>query len=937
MTKTTSVVLGTSLAVVGVLARWWWPWLLGLAGAHSSEIGGLTSLVQLLLWIAAGIVFIARLWRPRKEAPPDRSTVTADAGSLVGVNGGVAGGQVGVGGHVYGNVVVVAMDAKPFLESLGEKRPSADLTHATRAYLEYLVDFYRCLDLRGMGVSDRVPLRLPLLEMYVPLKARREAPPGETLDRQLRLAGRRPGAEEMESLAGRLGEPVPVLDLLKEHDGLILLGDPGAGKTTFLKFLALTFSAGLGDALGVGPRLPVLLPLAAYANALAEADIPLVDFIESYYQKEHDLGVPLGEMLKVGLQQGGVLFLLDGLDEVRERERRHLVVDRVRELCSLYRKKGNKLVLTSRIVGYREVRPEAEGLAECVLVDFDDDEIKDFVGKWTSALEKAASGESQVAARQAASEREELLASVHGNPGVRSLAANPLLLTILALMKRQGVVLPHRRIELYKTYVDTLLKHWNLARSLAGRGGRELDPVETNKILAPLALWMHEQSPGVGLVKEGDLHRALERIYKDRGHPDPAAAAPQFLADVRGHSSLLLDRGGRQYGFIHLTFQEYLAAVALAQRAQQGAGAVMDALEAHVGEAPWHEVILLTVGYVAIVQQWEKVASELVEELLRRSPGAPGEAAVLAGRAVVDAGRSGVTDGCRRQVVDVLLVTMKATGKVTALRRAAAGRALAELGDPRQEVLTVDAMEFCPVPAGRFWMGSEDYEFEKPRHEVDLPYEYRVARYQVTVAQFREYVEATGSQPGYPGSLRAPANSPVVAVSWYEGMAFCEWLTLRFRENGLLEDGWTVRLPSEAEWEKAARGTDGRIYPWGAVPDPDLANYDETGVKDVSAVGCFPGGASVYGCEEMSGNVWEWTRSLWGEDWQKPAFRYPYKAADGREASEASAQLLRVLRGGSCFNFSRLARCAFRNWYLPDNRSLNFGFRVLLSPFSSEL
>jgi hypothetical protein len=96
---------------------------------------------------------------------------------------------------------------------------------------------------------------------------------------------------------------------------------------------------------------------------------------------------------------------------------------------------------------------------------------------------------------------------------------------------------------------------------------------------------MHEQSPGVGLVKEGDLHRKLEHLFAERGYSDPAVAA-RFLEDVRTHSALLLDRGGRQYSFIHLTFQEYLAAVAVAQKAQQGAGAVADALAKHVGEAP---------------------------------------------------------------------------------------------------------------------------------------------------------------------------------------------------------------------------------------------------------------------------------------------------------------------------------------------------------------
>ncbi len=221
----------------------------------------------------------------------------------------------------------------------------------------------------------------------------------------------------------------------------------------------------------------------------------------------------------------------------------------------------------------------------------------------------------------------------------------------------------------------------------------------------------------------------------------------------------------------------------MAQRAQQGAGAVADALAAHVGEAPWHEVSLLTVGYLAIVQQWESVASEVVEELLRRSPGAPGEAVVLAGRAVADAGAEGVTERCRKAVVSALLATMTAEEEVPARLRAAAGRALAGVGDPRPEVMTVDGMEFCSVPAGRFWMGSgkedaEAMDWERPRHEVDLAYEYRLGRYPVTVAQFREYVEATGVEVGYPPCLRE---------------------------------------------------------------------------------GCFPSGVSPFGCEEMSGNVWEWS------------------------------------------------------------------------------
>jgi hypothetical protein len=444
------------------------------------------------------------------------------------------------------NIVILAAEAaEAFWQQFVPRRLSATgLRQSTERYLTHVLDRYRYLDFKGMGVSDRVPLRLPLVEMYIPLKARIELPEGETWARELRLAGRQVSAEEAEDIGQRLSQPTPALDLLHRHDGLIVLGDPGAGKTTFLKYLALRLALGEGEALSLGARLPVLLPLSAYANALALAtrDVPLDRFIAEYYR---DLGVdlPIGPMLDEALTQGGALLLLDGLDEVRELAQRHLVVRRVVDFFTFHRGQGNKFILTSRIVGYREVRPITEGLAECTLVDFEDDEITQFVGKWTGALERAARGDTPVAVQEATREREELLDAVHRNPGVRRLAANPLLLTILALMKRQGVTLPERRVELYQKYVETLLKHWNLVRGLGRPPGRDLDVVETMRVLAPLALWMHETSPSAGLVKREDMRRKLEEIYAYRGIPEPEGAAWQLLADAREYAGLLLERG----------------------------------------------------------------------------------------------------------------------------------------------------------------------------------------------------------------------------------------------------------------------------------------------------------------------------------------------------------------------------------------------------------
>lgn len=402
---------------------------------------------------------------------------------------GVAIGQAQT--VITGDVIVVTQEtATDFLTAL-PRRPRSDLRPATAQYLAYLVNRYRYLEFKGMGVYDRIPLKLSLLQMYVPLQARIEMPEGETWARALHLAGRKISAEEVEAIGRRLSEPQPVLNLLQKNPGLIILGDPGAGKTNFLKYLALCLA--IGRDMGVGPRLPVLLPLSAYANELDKnQDIALPDFIAAYYQRLVGRKLPIGELLATALDEGRALLLLDGLDEVKETGLRLKVVERVIQFFSFRRQQGNKFILTSRIVGYKEVRSTTSGLAECTLVDFAQPEIEQFVTQWTVAIEQAAQGDQAIAAWEAAREKEELLQAIANNPGVRCLAANPLLLTILAMMKRQGVALPERRVELYEQYINTLLKHWNLARGLDRAPSRDLDIIETMRVLAPLALWMHE-------------------------------------------------------------------------------------------------------------------------------------------------------------------------------------------------------------------------------------------------------------------------------------------------------------------------------------------------------------------------------------------------------------------------------------------------------------
>ena len=299
-----------------------------------------------------------------------------------------------------------------------------------------------------------------------------------------------------------------------------------------------------------------------------------------------------------------------------------------------------------------------------------------------------------------------------------------------------------------------------------------------------------------------------------------------------------------------------------------------------------------------------------------------------------------------KQLQRQLLQAMQ-DGSSPAPNRAAIGAALAEVGDPR---FRPDAfylpdeplLGFIHIPAGRFTMGSDRKkdafarEEEQSQIEVELE-EFYMARYPVTVAQFKNFVETSGYKPNNPKCLDGLSNHPVVKVTWYDAIAYCNWLANKLHNipnvPPELRYGWQVTLPSEAEWERAARGTDGRIYPWGNEFDPNKANTRESGVNYTSAVGCFPSGVSQDGLHDMSGNVWEWTNSMWSKDLNNHDLAQSYSEhPDEWENLNTCDDTRIVIRGGSWYYNLELARCAFRGWSKPDFMLNYRGFRISLSP-----
>ena len=244
-----------------------------------------------------------------------------------------------------------------------------------------------------------------------------------------------------------------------------------------------------------------------------------------------------------------------------------------------------------------------------------------------------------------------------------------------------------------------------------------------------------------------------------------------------------------------------------------------------------------------------------------------------------------------------------------------------------KQISQILELEMVLIPAGEFLMGSDPgldqaaRTDEYPQHRLYLP-DYYMAKTPVTKAQYAAFVQATNyRQPTRREDGQPPTdkqNHPVVYVGWDDAVAYCQWLS---KSTGLV-----YRLPTEAEWEKAARGTDGRIYPWGNQWDGRRCNTPESVLNETTSVDAYPDGVSPYGVLDMAGNVWEWCATKWGKS-------YPYNIGED-EWREAYLRddVRRALRCGSFYDYKSYARCASR-WFNPHgSRGKEIGFRMVLAP-----
>lgn len=857
--------------------------------------------------------------------------------------------------------------------------PDADELHTN--YLNWLLA--QVSELPGIdpkAAGDEQDGRLHLNHIYTAL-----------LTYELEATGRK--MELPPGLEGREARPVSAVAQLDRHNRLVLLGDPGSGKSTFVNFVALCLAherLGLPDnglALLTSPlpdekgedsdqRQPwahgPLLPLRIILRDFAATGLPapgqpasdqhLWEFLT------HTLPANLAHchaILQTQFKNGQAILLLDGLDEVDEVTHRR---EQIKQVVEAFGRKypQSRILVTSRTYAYQQQQWQLAGFKDAQLTPFTPGQIIRFVDGWYRYTALRRGMEAGLAQKRA----DQLKEAIFSQPRLHELAERPLLLTLMASLHawRMGE-LPRQRQKLYEETVDLLLDRWENRQKVWNGREEQMQPSlaewlktdrdKVRELLNRLAYEAHaaarpDQS-GTADIPQDKLLNGLLNLNQNRD-----AQPYQLEAYLRDRAGLLAARGEGVYTFPHRTFQEYLAACYLVDQDPEYPFHLARLCRDEPNK--WREVLLLGGAKKGRNDVWFLADALCPDDppdapdpsgFLKPEGSPPAVAGLqteppdlwgahLAGQMLLEIitldDPLNAHNKKRLERLQGWLVHCLTTPQLPPIERALAGRTLGLFGDPRPDV-TCDVPVMVDIPAGIFLMGSDKtkdelaYGDEEPQQMVALP-AYRTGKYPVTNGQFRYFIAVGGydkkvywTKAGWQTRQNEGwteprfwddddfnvANQPVVGVSWYEAVAYCNWLKA--------ETGRPFRLPSEAMWEKGARGTDGRLYPWGNTWNPDNLNAAETNINRPSAVGIFPEGRSPYDVYDVCGNVWEWCSTVWGG--------YPIEAWPRPYAAELEDIGRRSRRGGAFrSDVHQDTRAAIRLNDPPNYRNHNIGFRV---------
>jgi formylglycine-generating enzyme required for sulfatase activity len=630
------------------------------------------------------------------------------------------------------------------------------------------------------------------------------------------------------------------------------------------------------------------------------------------------------------------------------------------------------------------------------LADLSGDGIKGFIDGWFNTLAEITPTKAKLYNSKKQSFKESVL-NPEDPRRLYQMAGRPLLLTVMAIVHNH-MDLPGSRVGVYRHCVDILLEHWEAERAggydrvplLCDLAKASIDNLKSG--LCEVAYKAHcinvteQRSDGSAFVTDDVLTGVMNRYLGENNR--------RLFVDYCKHANGLLILEKRltgqngiamtRYTFPHETFLEYLAALYLIHRPEEEA---LKQVVTLAGNRDWREVIRFYGEQLCF--DGGNPRPSLAKTLLRKLAGEKLPVNAEDGRRIWMAGEllSDWKRGTPKEVTNDPELEEKIVRRLvellqspTALRHepmawTSAGHALAALGDSRPGVGLKDKLPdilWVAIPctgSGGVMLGTgdkpdleaEDNEFWPVNQQPFVIQDFKLAAYPITVTQYQAFMKADGytetmgkswwSKVGWETVIVGQkkheprlwkylqlrqANHPVVGVSWWEADAYCRWLTQMLRERGLIGLNETVRLPTEAEWEWAARGPQNLRYPWGNEWDALKANTDESNLGRTSPVGMYPTGAARWWDDQadieehvydLAGNVWEWTGSAYTEDY----------AGAHKQVSVVEKELSPkiVVRGGGCLYPSLKARSACREQVDTDDYWLNPGFRVVLSSIDS--
>lgn len=686
-------------------------------------------------------------------------------------------------------------------------------------------------------------------------------------------------------------------------------------------------------------------------------------------------------------EKDAVLLLLDGLDEVPTEDERIQVRNDIEKLIS--GKENLRMVVTSRTAAYKGKAMLGHNFQHIRVLPLQTEQIESMVRKAynyrfvNSPTRAKKSAEDLIEGIQRLEQERQKRFGENAEP----LVDSPLMVRMMLVVAANNRVLPNQRADLYDKTVFAMLRPENIldekvAEDISKRvgGGVSIH----REMLQTLAFYLHQRGENQGKeIDEQALREILEPMPAYAPHIDDLlklARARGGVLDFRGGSFRFLHLSFQEFLAGRYLAEQMRDIEKISQFLEKDK--VLDSwwrepilllcgyLDINAS-TPARNLLQRLSG----LDEDAKGRNQTLDQDLQIASAEIASAALLEFQQAIP--------DLAEQLANRLVRLIEGQKPSDTKLRAFAGDTLAKLGDPRTGVIPPlpvgegrvrDAFLFCEIPAGKFIMGSskkndkEAYDDEEPQFEYNIEHNYFMSRYPVTNAQFNLFLDdpngysneawfteagkewkkkAKQDKPPKEGGAFDLPNHPVVNVTWYEAVAFCKWLTNQMQnddfamavydpatrsiragdnlKSSIVNRQYEVRLPAEAEWEKAARGEKGLRYPWGDDFIQENVNNNMI-VGSTSAVGCFPTGESKYGLLDMSGNVWEWCATQWTEG---------YKNYSKNENNDLEGDMIRVRRGGAFYNDEWYVRCASRSRHGPYLRYYAVGFRVVVaSPIS---